>query len=63
MRFYHFHRERGHLPRNVRDDLTRGMNRLYERVYGKAMSGRPLSPQVPLRKKFPEQADSATEKD
>ena len=54
MRFYHFHRERGHLPRNVRDDLTRGVNRLYERVYGKTMSGKTVTPQVPPEKNFPD---------
>ncbi len=58
MRFYHFHQERGHLPPNVRDDLTFGLNRLYERVYGKTMSGQPVPPMEPLGKNFPEATES-----
>lgn len=54
MRFYHFHTERGHLPPNVRDDLTRGLNDLYERVYAKTMSGEPARVRPPMGKNFPE---------
>lgn len=54
MRYYHFHRERGHLPRNLYHDLTRINNRLYERVYGKTMSGEPTGIAIPPTVNFPE---------
>lgn len=61
MRFYHFYRERGHLPHNLRDDLTRGLHRMYEQFYGKTMQGVPVE-RLPIRKKFPDESRAPEEK-
>lgn len=62
MRYFHFGRERGALPINVKHDLGRKVNRLYERVYGKTMSGRKLPPMPPVRKRFPGDEDELEDK-
>lgn len=61
MRYYHFGRERGEIPRNQAGDLALGLNRLYEQVYRKTMRGEPIE-SVPLRKHFPEEEDGGSSK-
>jgi len=57
MRYYHFGRERGHLPRNVHGDLALELNNRYEAFYGKAMNGRAVQARRPWPKKFADSPD------
>lgn len=57
MRYYHFGRDVGALPVNIKDDLGRKVNRLYESFYGKTMNGRSIEPLRPWPKKFEDSPD------
>lgn len=57
MRYYHFGKEKGHLPRNIKDDLGRKVNRLYESFYGKTMNGRPTQALRPWPRRFEDSPD------
>lgn len=57
MRYYHFGLERGHLPRNMDNDLVLKLNNLYESFYGRRMNGRQGTPLRPWPKKFEDSPD------
>lgn len=61
MRYYQFGPAQDQLPRNQAGELVHGLNRLYEQLHGKTMSGRRVE-RLPLRKHFPDEGEqTATE--